>query len=89
MEAGEAYILYNGAFYSNEAGNLPAGKAFLPASTVKGAREMSIVFDSEPTAIAAPKASTRHTDIYNLQGQIVNTPSKGVYVVEGKQVVVK
>ena len=22
-------------------------------------------------AIAAPKASTRHTDIYNLQGQIV------------------
>ena len=40
-------------------------------------------------AIAAPKASTRRTDIYNLQGQIVNTPSKGVYVVEGKKVVVK
>ena len=89
LAAGEAYILYNGAFYSNEAGNLPAGKAYLPASTVNGAREMSIVFDSEPTAIAAPKASTRHTDIYNLQGQIVNTPSKGVYVVEGKKVVVK
>lgn len=89
LAAGEAYILYNGAFYSNEAGNLPAGKAYLPASTVNGAREMSIVFDSEPTAIAAPKASTRHTDIYNLQGQIVNTPSKGVYVVEGKKIVVK
>ena len=89
LAAGEAYILYNGAFYSNEAGNLPAGKAYLPASTVNGARELSIVFDNEATAIAAPKASTRHTDIYNLQGQMVKAPSKGVYVVEGKKVVVK
>ena len=89
LAAGAAYILYNGVFYRNEAGTIPAGKAYLPASTVNGARELSIVFDNEATAIAAPKASTRHTDTYNLQGQMVKAPSKGVYVVEGKKVVVK
>ena len=69
-----------------------AGQAalWLPASTP--ARTLILSFDEEEiTAINGissnePKASKNY---YNLQGQRVSQPKQGIYVVEGKKVLVK
>ena len=71
---------------------IPAGKAYLNA-TGTGARQLSIVFEdaSETTGIGA--SLTKNEEVkngtYNLQGQRVAQPRKGLYIVGGKKVIVK
>lgn len=90
LTAGEAYILSGGKFVRNNAGTMPAGKAYLPAVTVSQARQLTIVFDDgEMTAIHVVQSSPRQTGIYNLQGQRVRTPGKGLYIINGKKVFIK
>ena len=74
-----------------DAGNsvtINAGKAYLDATGVEGAR-LSIVFDDDDltTGISAVNKQTDSSAVYNLQGQRVNTPTKGLYIVNGKKVV--
>ena len=92
LAAGEAYILSDGKFRKNNAGIMPAGKAYLPAVAVaSGVRQIIIVFDDETTAIRTLDlydAPTR-ISIYNLQGQRVLTPGKGIYIINGKKVFIK
>lgn len=68
---------------------IPAGKAFL---IIHGdyARELSVVFAGETTTgIANMKAAKEDGLYYNLNGQRVNAPAKGLYIVNGKKVVKK
>ena len=82
------------AFYkvkTDKATNVSANKAYLkidvPASSAKDA---IFVGGGETDGINAVKtAETLNGDIYNLQGQKVNRATRGIYIVNGKKVVIK
>lgn len=69
---------------------LGAGKAFLPKANVdSSARELTINF-GDATAINSIEAAQQTSgEYYNLAGQRVAQPTKGLYIVNGKKYVVK
>ena len=78
--------------YVNAAGNVPAGKALLPASAISaGARQFVFLFDEDATGIAEMKTLNigENENYYNLNGQKVENPTKGLYIVNGRKVVIK
>jgi len=85
----EAYLLKDGKFGLCTAGTLPAGKAYLPATTSE-ARELVIVFDGDATGIDdVTRDALENGKIYNLQGQEVKKAGKGIFIINGKKVVIK
>ncbi len=87
LTAGEAFLLKDGTFVPCTAGTLKAGKAYLPNTT--GARSLSLVFEGETTGINAIENAETINGIYNLNGQRVSQPTKGLYIVNGRKVVIK
>lgn len=95
-KAADNYVLQNAsapAFYSvtgNDA-NIPAFRAYL--STAAGAPSLSILLpkNGDVTGINATLVNTEklNSEIFNLQGQRVAQPAKGLYIVNGKKVIVK
>lgn len=88
------FALSGGVFKKIKAdgGNtIPAGKAYLQLPTPpSGAREISFCFDDEPTGINMLQGvEQKDGSYYNLQGQRVSQPMKGLYIINGKKVVVK
>ena len=97
------YVLSNGSngvgFYKWMGGSLGAGRAIVPASAVIGGARDFLGFEFETTAIENVK--TQNVDgqffdgakcgaaIYNLAGQRVAQPTKGLYIVNGKKVIIK
>ena len=74
--------------------NIGANKCWLavPVTGVSSARALSIVFDSETTGIGSVlSGTTAEGDWYDLNGRKLNRKPtrKGVYIVNGKKVVVK
>ncbi len=87
--ASTSYIMQGGKFHLvTEASDVPAGKAYLVPGT-SPARELTFFFDGETTGInvATEKNNTTTGVYYNLAGQRVNQPAKGIYVVDGKKVI--
>ena len=91
LTAGEGYILGNGtegtAFYPCKAGSLPSNKAYL-----LGSGESAIVmnFGNAVTGIntiAAPASAK--APIFDLSGRRVVKATKGLYIQNGKKVIVK
>ena len=80
--------------------NVPARKAFLAVSG-NAARELDIVFEEETTALTLVNSEQRivNSEVYDLQGRKVihsslitsgnATLKKGLYIINGKKVVVK
>ena len=68
---------------------LSAGKAYLQVAAA-GAK-LQFVVDDEATAIEGIKSAVDFSDgdWYNLQGVKVSTPQKGIYIHNGKKVVIK
>ena len=70
-----------------------AGKAYLEVPASLAPSFLNISFGGEVTAISTVRGSglkTQGTDIYyNLAGQRVAQPTKGLYIVNGKKVVYK
>lgn len=93
VAADEAYILKDGKFCQVEnASTVPAGKAYILAADVpSAARSLSFAFGDETTAIDGVENNvvTRQADFFNIQGQRVDKPVKGLYIVNGKKVIVK
>ncbi len=92
--ANEVYILQDGQFHLVTAeSTVPAGKAYLPASNLGAAPALSLVFEdnSESTGISEMRnaQSAMSNEIYNLNGQRVAQPTKGLYITNGRKVVVK
>ena len=74
------------------ASTVPAGKAYLLASDVpSGARSLDFFFDDETTGVTSIEKGQLTIDNawYNLNGQKVLNPSKGLYIVNGKKVIIK
>ena len=88
------FVLMNGAkgvgFYkTTNTFTLGANTAYLPASV--GSR-LFIGFNDdgeETTGINGVKEMKENRAIYNLRGMRVTTPSKGLYIIGGKKVVIK
>ena len=77
-------------FYKANGNTVPVGKAYLSIPTAMvGARE-SLWFAEETTSIDAVKqGATMLGQVYNLNGQRVAQPQKGLYIVNGKKVIIK
>ncbi len=75
-------------FRKAEAGTLAAHKAYLPAGAL--AREFLSFEEGETTGIETVKASQKmNGEFFNLAGQRVAQPAKGLYIVNGKKVIMK
>lgn len=90
-----AYILSGGLFYECSGGKLAAGKAYLNDedgvwAAAVGAPSFSIIVDGETTGIENVKGEAiTNSQYYTLDGRRVAAPTKGIYIVNGKKVVVK
>ena len=74
-------------FYKAGGMVVATNKAYLQ-TTVAAAR-IDIDFDGDVTAIETVKAEKANNEYYNLAGQRVAQPTKGLYIVNGRKVVVK
>jgi len=93
MQAADHYVLTNGSnfVWVKDAGTLSAGKCWIELEkSPANARALSIVFEDETTGISAVKtAATIEGNCYDLSGRKVAQPTKGLFIVNGKKVVIK
>lgn len=98
LTSNDSYRLYmlsnknnNFGFHSFAAANVPARKAFFTVPASANARPFSMVFDEETTAIRQLRKTVAESPVYDLNGRVVrgNNLKPGVYVKNGKKVVVK
>ena len=90
------FILANGSYGVNfyplsTTGDIAGGKAYLKLPTASLSARMKLSFtDGETTAIENIKVM-EPTDniIYDLQGRKVDQPTKGLYILNGKKVIIK
>lgn len=92
LTAGEGYILRNGsegtAFYPCKAGSLPINKAYLLGNGESSAIVMN--FGNAVTGINTIAASaSAKAPIFDLSGRRVVKATKGLYIQNGKKVIVK
>ena len=85
---GTAYILYNGE-YVRATGIIPAGKCYLKLNKPSGARKLTI--GNETTGIDRLDNTVWTTENwFDLNGRRIEKPTKnGLYIMNGKKVVVK
>ena len=77
-------------FYKWNGGSLTSGKVYLPSSAVTSSSRDFIGFEGDVTGINEVKNQKETVNgIFDLQGRKVITPSKGLYIVNGKKVVIK
>lgn len=84
------YILNNAngiGFYKANDQTVDKGRAYLHVAATSEAR-LQIVFDGA-TAISEVKSIGKGEAVYNLSGQRVNSPKKGLYIIGGKKAVLK
>ena len=78
--------------HSSGSGTLAAGKAFLRTTTDVSARGLELNFDEgETTGINTVQGSAfkANGEYFNLSGQRVAQPTRGLYIVNGKKVIIK
>ena len=90
LAANAGYILSGGQFHPCSEGTLAKGKCYL-AVPYSEAHPLDIVFDEgQTTGIQNVNTSTlNNAEYYNLAGQRVVQPTKGLYIVNGKKVIIK
>lgn len=78
---------------STTGANVPIGKAYLELPANQGAPSLSIELDGETTGIKVINFEEENTQndgqMFDLQGRRVAEPTKGVYIVNGKKVIIK
>lgn len=94
VKLGDAYILYNDVFYYSQAGVIPAGDIYLQATSEMRTRSSFSLHDNNGTTAIAPIYINKvegQSAWYTLDGrQLPTAPSqKGIYINNGKKVVIK
>ena len=91
IAANAGYILKDGVFHPASAGTLAAGKAYLNIAVSAGASALNLDFGGEVTGVNEVREVSEVNDNswYNLAGQRVAQPTKGLYIVNGKKVIIK
>jgi len=75
------------AQFTKLTGDLAAGKAYLQLSNP--ARTLNVVFADDATGINTIAVQQKDSEVYNLGGQRVAQPQKGLYIIGGKKVIMK
>ena len=91
VETKTVYVVSGGEFKLFDGTEIPAGKAYLPASAIdSNAPSLSFDFGGETTSINSltPALSQGEGVYYDLSGRRVAQPTKGLYIVNGKKVLV-
>lgn len=85
------YGLAGDTFKKNRAGTFPANKAYIPASSVGAVRSFTFVFVDPTTGITETRnvSAEEFGEVFNLAGQRMSKPQKGVNIINGKKVLVK
>ena len=90
VEAETVYVVSGGKFMLFAGTSIPAHKAYLPVSAIgEGAPSLSFEFDDETTGIQNIERNINDNQYYTLDGRRVAEPTKGLYILNGKKVVVK
>lgn len=84
------YGLKSGELHAIVSGTMPAGKAYLPIAknVAPAGSKLSLVFE-DATGINQYQNIQADGIFYDLQGRRVGNPQKGIYVRNGKKVVIK
>lgn len=90
---GNAYVLNSktsglGFYKLSAEGKIRANKAYLVYGSAD-TRDFMAFDDDEVTGIKSMSDAKGVNEVYNLSGQRVSRPSKGIYVVDGKKVMMK
>lgn len=90
IKAGD-YFIGSGALYKSEGNtSIKAFRAYLKVKENVEARNISFVIDDKATAIEGIEIEGANDGkIYNLKGQEVKNPQKGVYIQNGKIIIIK
>ena len=94
VKLGEVYLLYNDVFYLSQAGTIPEGGVYLPKPVLKTRSFLSIGSD-DTTAIESlmfnVQSSMFNDGWYDLNGRRLSAKParKGLYIHDGKKVVIK
>lgn len=87
------YVLYDNTFCTfDNTGMLPIHKAYLQLPASVGSNMINMSFEDKPNDISEIKEIKEEKQIdefYNLNGVKVKTPHKGVYINNGKKVIIK
>lgn len=90
------YVLYNDEFVKTINGTIPANRCYLPLSmNVNVNARLTISFaddDNETTSLNEELRVKNEESVdawYDMQGRKVAQPAKGLYIVNGKKVVIK
>ena len=87
------YVLYNDEFVKTTKGSIKPFRCYLElgAEVVAAEGRLSIVEDNDVTALKQVNSEERivNSEVYDLQGRKVNQPAKGLYILNGKKVVIK
>jgi len=93
--AAPIYVMQGGTFKkcTTPLNNFPVHKAYLKLKKPAGAK-LILHFDDDDTTTAIEEVTTDEGNIgndifYNLNGQRVSNPQKGIYIRQGKKVIVK
>ena len=93
MQQADHYVLSNGHSFVwvKDAGTLAAGKCWIELAKAAGASSLSIVPENDGfTGISLTQALSEGEGVcYDLSGRRVAKPAKGLYIVNGKKIVVK
>ena len=84
------YGLKSGELHAIVSGTMPAGKAYLPIAknVAPAGSKLSLVFE-DATGINQYQNIQADGIFYDLQGRRIGNPQKGIYVRNGKKVVIK
>ena len=88
VAANSTYVLSDGKFSTFTGTEIPACKAYMNIPS-GGARNLSFSFEGTTTGINAIENAETINGIYNLNGQRVSQPTRGLYIVNGRKVVIK
>ncbi len=91
LDSEAGYILYGDAFVLTTGGTLPANRCYLPANMGAGTRSLTIDGGDGTTSIYKVNSEEMGDDKwFDLQGQRIEKPQKkGLYIKDGKKVVIK
>lgn len=95
VELGEVYLLYNDVFYLSQKGTIPAGGIYLPKPHSKTRSALVIGGENDGTTGIIDAARLIDNSLsgswYDLSGRKFNgkPTTKGIYIIDGKKVVIK